>query len=450
MGSFNEAEKIVLLFDNYLSDSQKLHTSFKTAGRNCLAAVIEDDGFLPEDVMSVFGYFLGEFSKSEQIPGKPIAFYQVKVPMHWEIIGQNANGKIMDLNKERGRIFYAAPSHKRMVKAVDWYDEKGVVRSTDHYNKYGALYARTIFNAKGQKVNKTYFSSTGKEIIMENYVTKNIILNESDEVKVFRGRTDFVCHFFEKAGLAQYRIFFNTLSTSFFVSQNLKKEGKQDVLFWQENVGKEIPGNMRFILDGKAAHTAQIMVQKRDAYDKLIELGAPSGMLHKLGYVYSFKKENRNKHEVLICTNSDNIEQCSKLVEALPEMHFYIVALTEMSSKLMNFDSYENVTLYPNVKLDVVDELFETCDYYLDVNHGTEILAAVEKAFLHNHLILAFNETLHESKYVSPKHVFPASRVESLIECMKAVISDKAMLDEHLKMQHAHALLETAEKYLQI
>ena len=47
----------ILLFDNYGQDSQSLHTSFKLAGYDLPAAVIEDDGFLPEDVISVYGFF---------------------------------------------------------------------------------------------------------------------------------------------------------------------------------------------------------------------------------------------------------------------------------------------------------------------------------------------------------------------------------------------------------
>ena len=52
---------IILLFDDYSMDSQNLYTSFKLAGYECPAAVIEDDGFLPDEVMSVYGFFLGDF-----------------------------------------------------------------------------------------------------------------------------------------------------------------------------------------------------------------------------------------------------------------------------------------------------------------------------------------------------------------------------------------------------
>ena len=143
MGNSIKTDKVVLLFDVYNQDSINLHTSFKLAGKDYLAAVIDDDGFLPEGVLSIYGYFLGEFEKSERVTGKPRYFNQIQVPDFWEISASNTGGKVHDLNKERARIFYAEPKHKRLIKVVDWYDDNGVVRSSDHYNRQGALYART-------------------------------------------------------------------------------------------------------------------------------------------------------------------------------------------------------------------------------------------------------------------------------------------------------------------
>ena len=445
-----EINNTILLLDNYASDSHKLHTSLKKAGKENIVVVIDSDGFLPDDVISVYEYFLGDFKCDDIVPGRPRYFNQINVPDYWEISGNNNFGKISNLNKERARIFYAEPKHKRFVKVVDWYDERGIVRSSDHYNKYGILYARTIFNAKGKRVNKAYFSVSGKEIIVENYVTKNIILNDGNITKIFKTKTDFVTYFLKKAGLHESRLFFNTLSTSFLVSQNLSAGDSEDVLFWQESIGDEIPGNMRFILEGKSARKTKIIVQKRQAYNKLLELGVSENMIKKLGYIYQFEKENYNKPKALICTNSDRIAECCYLVEALPEMHFHIVALTEMSAKLMDMDKYSNVSLYPGVKMTILDELFKECDFYFDINYESEIVSAVQRAFLHNQLIFAFKETMHNSEYISEEHIYEIKSVDNMISCLKEIISNKDLLKEHLSKQHDAAFSESVEAYSQI
>ena len=103
-----------------------------------------------------------------------------------------------------------------MVKVVDWLDERGVVRASDHYNRFGALYARTVFNEKGQRVNKSYFSADGKEKIVENYVTKDIILNDGEQILFFQNKTEFALYYLEKTGQTQSTLFYNSLSIPFF------------------------------------------------------------------------------------------------------------------------------------------------------------------------------------------------------------------------------------------
>lgn len=445
--SKNAVKDAVLLMDTYSKDSQKLHTSFKITGKNIPAVVIDDDGFLPEDVTSVYGYFLGEFAVSDRVPGKPRYFNQITVPEYWEISGNNSSGKIHDLNKERGRIFYAEPKHKRLVKVVDWCDERGIVRVSDHYNKYGALYARTTFNAKGHKVNKSYFSATGAEIIVENFVTKDIILNDGDIVRIFHSKVEFVKFFMEQAGYVDKRIFFNTLSTSFFVTQALPAVHKDDVLFWQEPIGDAVPGNMRVILNDNANRVSKIKVQQRTAYKKLRKFGVAKDYISKLGYVYPFSKMNNHKPEVLICTNSDRIACLTELVEALPELHFNVAAITEMSSKLMSMSRYDNISLYPSVKPDILDELFDKCDYYLDINYESEIASAVEQAFLHSHLIIAFDETLHNANYVASEQIYRTSELDKMIEMLKSVLDNQDMMNECLEKQYDYAMLESVETY---
>lgn len=447
MENNNRTNDIILLFDTYSTESQDLHTSFKMTGQNYLTLVIEDDGFLPEDVVSVYGYFLGDFSNAENVPGKPLYFNQIKVPEYWEISGNNSSGKIHNLNKERGRIFYAEPKHKRYVKVVDWYDDRGVVRSSDHYNRYGALYARTVFNEKGQKVNKSYFSAEGKEIIVENFVTGDIILNDADSVNIFHTKTDFVLYLMEKVAAKDSRIFFNSLSIPFFISQRMKPNGKKDILFWQEPERNDIPGNMMVILNGQSNRTEKIMVQKEAAYNKLISLGASGEIIQKLGFVYPMERANMHRLEALICTNSDRIESLMKIVNSLPEMQFHIAALTEMSSRLMSMGVNENVNLYPNVKMDVLDELFKQCDFYLDINYENEMVSAVRRAFLNNQLIFAFNETIHNRNYVAAEHIYDSKYVNRMIADLQMVIMNPRLIEESLKLQHTAALAEQTEAY---
>lgn len=443
MGETYKAANVAVLLDSFNSDGKYIYDSFRLAGNSCPVAVIDDDGFLPEDVTSVYGFFLGEFKTGDKIPGHPRYFNQIEVPKFWEISGNNSSGKIHNLNKEKGRIFYAEPHNKRLVRVVDWVDDSGNVRISEHYNKYGALYARTVFNHKQQKVNKSYFDGKGREVIVENFVTGAIILEYEGVTHVFRDKTEFVTYFARLQGFDTKRLFFNSLSIPFFVSERLSDNGKQDVLLWQEPVRPDIPGNMQIILDGNSKRAGKIFVQKKKSYEKLISLGAEGDKMGQLGYIYPYEKENRKSNNVLILTNSDRIEHLDKLVGAFPELSFHIGALTEMSAKLMDYEKYDNVTLYPGIKTATLEELFKTCDWYFDINRENEIVSAVRRAFLNNHIIFAFRETLHNADFVAEDNIFSLNECDRFIAGVRSTLKDNYSLETRLKLQRDHALSET-------
>lgn len=439
MENINRENDIVLLLDHYSREAQQLYETFQARGEKVTAVCVEENGFLPEGIQSAYSYFMGDYGQSSN--GQPLYFDRLTVPAFWEIKGTNQMGQVYDKSQERAKLFFAKPEHKRCIRVVDWMDEHQEVRSSDHYNRFGVLFARTTFNAKSQKFLKTYFDAKGREIITENFVTGNIILNWKDKVFIFNNKTKFIIFFLKEAGLDHSRIYYNSLAVPFFVSQNLSGRQKEDLLFWQEPRREDIPGNMQMIFSGDS-NTSQVIVQKREAYLGLLEAGAPSQKLSCRGFVYPFVKENTLTQEALICTNSDNIAQLKTLVEQLPDMKFHIAAYTEMSAKLMAFGTYDNVELYPNVKQKQLTELFVKCDYYFDINYGGEIGDSVYRAFLHNHWIVAFSDTVHTRDYVAQEHIYLQANVQEMIRDIKAALQKPSVLENHLKLQKMSALSE--------
>ena len=436
----------ILLLDDYGERSGMLHQSFRSAGFKGPVIVIEDNGFLPEDAISVYQYFCGNFQKNSKVPGKARFFNQIEAPDYWEISGNGSKGSVTDLQCERGHIFYAEPKHNRLVKVVDWLDKNGTVRFSDHYNRYGALYARPIFSKSGKRFCRVYFDTEGRESLVENFATQDIILNRNGKVYIFQNKTELTMNLLEELGVMESRIFFNSLSTPLFVSERMPEGRQEDVLFWQEDARDDIPGNMQIILSGRSRRVKEIYVQKRDSYHKLLQLGASENILKPLGFVYHYTGKNTYQNNALICTNSDQIEKCEELITALPNMRFHIAAITEMSSKLMSLSRYENVTMYPGVSIRKIDELFDRCDYYLDINHESEIVSAVKQAFLHNQLILGFGQTLHNKTFISNEHVFDG--YEAMVAFLNKIMGNETMIDKCLELQKKAAMSEKAAAYV--
>lgn len=408
--------------------------------------MVEDQGFLPEDVISVTGWFCRMGQKvTEACPAASGRYFnEIDRPDYWEIMANSTGGSIHDKHHLRGRIFYIRPGNERLVRKVEWLDETGVVRLADLYNQRGLLYGRTTHDASGQLIQTSWFDEDGRERLTENAVTRDLILQEDGKMQILKSRTELVIRLFQKLGLSGERIFYNSLSTPFFVSERLPANHGKHLLFWQEPPRNDIPGNMLGILNG-SSHTEKVLVQNRESLGKLLELGADAGRLQLFGFLYPFSRENRHGRDLLICTNSDQIESLGQLVQSLPDMHFHIAAITEMSSRLLSMDRYSQVTLYPVAQPKTFQRLYNRCDYYLDINYGSEIVSAVREAYLHNHLILGFAKTQHERAYTAPEHVFQdASRMADMI---RRTASDGAEMDRQLALQRKAALNEPQRMY---
>ncbi len=243
----------------------------------------------------------------------------------------------------------------------------------------------------------------------------------------------------------------NSLGLPYKISLELAARGiaGEDILFWQEKIKDRIPGNMQAIFKDKAPRIKKVMIQDMASLEILREHpeAAPEDKYTGLGFIYQFEKKNRSESKILICTNSDQIEHLEELAKDVPEFTIFVAALTEMSTKLTDLSKYPNVKLFPNARPKKLEELFMEADYYLDINHGNEIFNALEKAYLHDLIIIAFEETVHNRHYVAPELICGIDEYRILVNTLKLVLTDADFHQELLDLQYEHAMLATAEEY---
>lgn len=437
---------MILLIDVYNNDSFMLHTSVLASQVKCTAISVMDNGFLPEDVRSPYMETIGQ---REDAAPAPLYFDKLIVPRFWEIKDAGGKSEIWDGNALKGRILYIEPTHKRYVSVVEWLDGERKVILREHYNQWGRLFAKSFPDNSGRDVIKQYFDRNGKLVLSENNVTGTISMFQDGREYIFKSRAEFVTDYICRNHWENERILYNSLSTPFFVSNILKKQGRKngDVLFWHEEIRGEIPGNMKLILDGDTTRTDKIFALKESSIRALSRIRVEMRRFSKLGYVHPFLRENEGRREILIMTNSDQVEKISKIAESLPGFHFHIAALTTMSDRLLRLSRLSNVRLYPNIHYNEAETLFGACDFYLDINRGSEILNAIQKAFFNNMLILAFRETAHKKEYVSNRNTFGINQCEEMIKVLRQAGEDASFLEGCLKAQKKHARVETPERF---
>ncbi|MFT8879057.1 MAG: accessory Sec system glycosylation chaperone GtfB [Oenococcus sp.] len=437
---------MINLFDNFNQASQDLYASLQLSGFHQPTIVINDNGFLPDQVQSPYAFFS---TGNHDLQGRPKSFYEIPISKFWEIRANGNAADIFDDGIKRGHMTYYTPlANHRIVSDVAWFDRQGKTRSIDHYDRFGRRFSETSCDDNGHWFATSYFSLAGAETIIENHQTGDIILNYQDKVYSFPSKTDFVLFYLKEAHYQLDRIFYNSLSTPMLLSYSLKTPGK-DVLFWDEALGTEIPGNMQILLNDDQQRTKKIIFQNQADFEQMISSYQGKGIdkIHYLSFLFQYLRQNTGKANALIFTNSDQIEQLETLVKALPGMHFSIAALTEMSSKLMAFADFNNVDLYPNVPAPIIPKLWADNDFYLDINHGNEILSAVRQAFLHEQLILSFANTCHGAAYVSPDLVYDADNADVMVKELQLLAANPDKLRTALAQQKRHLSTSTSHDY---
>lgn len=425
---------MITLFEDFSLESAALYQSLKLAGNETPTIVMEDDGFLPDDIITPYQYF----AKYQPTPqDKPKYFNAVPIPKFWEIEGNNESASVNDNGKTRARIQYKRNFMSRIVQNVEWLSEDGKVRAIDHYTKHGIKYAQTVKDSTEKSIFKLYFDQSGHIIIYENYVTGNITLTWNDKEQIFNNKHEFVAYFIDQLEVDASKIIFNSLARPLMVIYN-RKQPTQGYLFWQEHVQNELPGNMKTILASQGEREFKVVVPDPIEHARITTM-AEKAAQHKVvksGYLYQYHRKNQYSKQVMIVTNSDQLPNIERIVEQSPDYTFHIAAITEMSSVLMGLGKYRNVKLYPSAEMKTIRRLYEIADVYLDINRGNEILNAVRSAYDYDMLIMGYRETAHNKSFTSSELLFGETEVDKLIEHIHLTKKEKEGL---LKKQKAQA-----------
>ena len=122
----------------------------------------------------------------------------------------------------------------------------------------------------------------------------------------------------------------------------------------------------------------------------------------------------------LIYTSSDNIEQIDTLIQSLPNIQFKIAARVMVSDRLKQLLVYPNVTVYAGINylVELDQELIETSQVLLDINHGEKTEEMLDQFSERGKLILAFENT----KYREVGQItYKVEQVQEMIEKLREI-----------------------------
>ena len=282
----------------------------------------------------------------------------------------------------------------------------------DYYNRYGLKYASEFLDTDRNVESKVFYSDKNQEIVVEQPVNHIISLLDRGTV---RNMYD---------------------SYAGFVSQYLKEAGFADecILFVQDEKTFEL-----FSLSSEERNKwTYILFSNKDLLNNYIGMGGKNG-----GRFYAIPESYRENHargEALILTASDRIEKLEYLINELPDMMFHIAAHTQVSDKLHQLAELSNVKIYPQISAQDLNMLWNTCDFYLDINHYREIYDAVDTAHRNNMLIMGFHNTAHHREIMADECIYAEEECEKMVQAIKGLRGAPDLLQERLKTQQQRKL----------
>lgn len=379
----------VNIFDQYNENTKQLMQSLATAGIERKNLFVHYDGELPMDGISPFTFFMDIHEEDQS----GLFFDQVKVPDFYDIRhvdGGSAN--IEYLKNVVGKIRYRKKGY-RLVDTVEWFSKENstTVAKRDRYNLAGQHYASTYFNAN-VPYKTEYYNSAGQIIVVEDLIHRSIRLHYKKKIYHFENITQFFLFFLKIARINISDIYINSLSFPLFISWALDIKNKT-TLFWQESLGKDVPGNMKKELENPTVLKQIIFMEENQLVQVEKRFPATTIQLNYLSNIGEFTRKNRFRNKAFILTNSDNIYGLRDILTNLPELEITIAAYTNMSTKLLYMEEeFNNIRLIPSINEKDLNIELEKADIYLDINHGLKVGNILKRAYQQNMLIFSYKE----------------------------------------------------------
>ena len=108
------------------------------------------------------------------------------------------------------------------------------------------------------------------------------------------------------------------------------------------------------------------------------------------------------------------------LIQSLPDIQFKIAARVMVSDRLKQLLVYPNVTIFNGIHylLDVDNELVETSQVLLDINHGEKTEEILNRFARLGKPILSFKNT---KSYEIGQEIYAVDQVQAMIEKLREI-----------------------------
>ena len=386
------------------------------------------------DSVTPLGYYLCD---RKDPGGKPFFWLDLQVPQGWNFAsGSLREGAIYEKGVLQAKVSFREPLEEQCIDRIDWI-RTGEIYASDFYNAFGFRYMRAVPGGDAPKL-RTFYDENGHPVITGWEDEGAVSLLRRGKETFYGSRAQFCREFLR--GLADAADKKADRIVCFYESELLQYvlEGFPCV-FFQMGKACDILSDPAFI-----RRLSAIVVNDPDALTKIHAFREARGAegFPKICEIGQMVKNDPpgSVRDALVVTRSQHIEKLQQLAEGLPEMHFHIAARTVMAPGLMDFDRFDNVSLYPNSSDQKLRELLDRCAVYLDINHYLEYEGIVLAAVKADRLVYAFDNTAHQRGMTAEECIFLPEEADRMIREIRSASEETerfAMLLERQRGKNA-------------
>ncbi|KAA9298693.1 MULTISPECIES: glycosyltransferase [Aerococcus] len=130
-------------------------------------------------------------------------------------------------------------------------------------------------------------------------------------------------------------------------------------------------------------------------------------------------------------TYSADLKHVEDLARALPELCIHIAAYTSVAPNLIELaEKVENVFIHPLAHNDLIEDLLNQADIYLDINHYNEVDNIVSRAIQKSLPVVAFDSTVHRPDLVDEALIFPVDDGDAMVAKIKSLLKEDTRCSE--------------------
>lgn len=387
--------------------------------------LVENVGVKDCKTIETIDLFCGISEKNDVLKEKDLYYAFIDIPQYWSVRADGLNGAIYDNKTKKANIYFKNPIEKRMVSRVEWIDRNNTVYRIDYYNKYGYKYCSENVSG-GNVTSREFYDRNGDIKVIEQTGSKTYTtLDTSISPRSYRGFADYLEAYLISGEIYDENIW---LTSDEILNKFAGDYGNFKISYLPQN---------RLNSDFKETNQTNTSFRILCSEEQQVNWYKDNSDC-KCDRLYSYFENNKSKFgkkEAFIITETDQFEYIEQLINDFPEITFHIAASTIMSDKLTKLDINNNVELYPCISEQKIEELFERCDIYLDINHYRELYNAVNQALINNMLILAFDNTAHSKELYPMENIFDSSDYVKMKETLKNIINSQTIFDEYIDRQ---------------